>query len=195
MLPIYIKLIKTLAFVAAFLYALRFLIGFLSKERSVYVPDPSRHFFMLFWALLCLMVAAPLLVTYIASPRHTPLEAALLLTIGIVLASFSLPVFALHIQYFFNDFQKLVELDKKNETFKIYDVRKKLFYRQEDIVRATRVQCRSGKFFWSNYEYITFEIKNGSLITLTSLLMPLDKLTRFLNPNRIQVQHKSICFI
>jgi hypothetical protein len=141
------------------------------------------------------MVAAPLLVTYVASPRHTPLEAALLLTVGVVLASFSLPVFALHIQYFFNDFQKLVELDKKNESFKIYDVRKKLFYRKEDIVRATRVQCRSGKFFWSNYEYITFEIKNGNFITLTSLLMPLDKLTRFLNQNRIQVQHKSICFI
>ncbi|GEO03025.1 hypothetical protein AAE02nite_06890 [Adhaeribacter aerolatus] len=194
-MPIYIKLIKTLAFVAVVLYVLRFLITLLSKERSVYVPDPSRHFFMLFWALLCLMIAGPLVVTYIAAPRMSPLEAALLLTVGVILAAFSLPVFALHIQYFFNDFQKLVELDKKNESFKIYDVRNKLFYRKEDIVRATRVKCGSKKFFWSNYEYITFEIRNGSLITLTSLLMPLDKLTKFINSNRIQVEHKSICFI
>lgn len=192
---IYIKLLKTLAIVGGALYLLRFLISILSKERSVYVPDPSRHFFMLFWALLCLMIAAPLLVTYMASNRQSPLEAALLLTLGVVLAGFSLPVFVLHLQYFFNDFQKLVEVDKKNQSFKIYDVRKKLFYRKEDIVRATRVQCSSKKFFWSNYEYITFEIKNGSSITLTSLLMPLDKLTDFLNANRIQVQHKSICFI
>lgn len=194
-MPIYLKLLKTFAFVAVALYLLRFLITIFSKERSVYAPDPSRHFFMLFWAILCLMVAAPLLVTYIAAPRMSPIEAALLLTLGLILAAFSLPVFILHIQYFFNDFQKLVEVDKQNESFKIYDVRKKLFYRKEDIVRATRVQCGSKKFFWSNYEYITFEIKNGSLVTLTSLLMPLDKLTKFINVNRIEVQHKSICFI
>jgi hypothetical protein len=62
-------------------------------------------------------------------------------------------------------------------------------------VQATRVQCQTGKYFWSNYEYITFEIRNGSFITLTSLLMPLDKLTKFLNANRIRIEHKSICFI
>ncbi|MDB5261223.1 MAG: hypothetical protein JWQ14_504, partial [Adhaeribacter sp.] len=81
---IYIKLLKTLAIVGGALYLLRFLISILSKERSVYVPDPSRHFFMLFWALLCLMIAAPLLVTYMASNRQSPLEAALLLTLGVV---------------------------------------------------------------------------------------------------------------
>jgi hypothetical protein len=55
----------------------------------------------------------------VASPRLVPLEAALLLTLGVVLSSFSIPVFVLHIQYFINDFQKLVEIDKANESFKI----------------------------------------------------------------------------
>ncbi len=181
--------------IAAFMYVLRFLITVLSKERSVYAPDVSRHFFMLFWALLCLFIAGPLVVFYFTNPLMTPLEASLLLVLGVLLSSFALPVFFLHIQYFFNDFQKLVEIDKKNQTFKIYDVRKKLFYRKEDIRQGYRVQCRTAKFFWSNYEFITFEMTNGSRITITSLLMPLDKITRYLSSNRMELQHKTICFI
>ena len=192
---LYIKLLKTLGFIVVALYLLRFLISKLSKEKGLYAPDPSRHFFMLFWALLCLFVAGPLIILYFTKPNMQPLEASLLLVFGIILSSFALPVFAIHIQYFFVDFQKLVEIDKKNETFKIYDVRQKLYYRKEDIIRATRVRCQRAKYFWSNYEYITFELKNDHHITITSLLMPLDKLTKYLNPNRLVVENKAICFI
>lgn len=194
-MAIYIKILKILGMIAAFLYILRFLITLLSKEKSMYAPDASRHFFMLFWALLCLLIAAPLVIIYFTRPQVQPLEASLLLVLGLLLGSFSLPVFALHFQYFFNDFQKLVEIDKKNKTFKIYDVRQRLYYRKEDIVGATRVSCNTSKFFWSNYEYITFELRNNSLITITSLLMPLDKLTQYLNANLIEANHKRICFI
>lgn len=180
---------------AVLLFVLRFVIGLLSKEKGIYVPDPSRHFFMLFWALLCLFIAAPLVVIYFSRPQVQPLEASLFLILGLLLGVLALPVFAVHLQYFFNDFQKLVEIDKKNNTFKIYDVRQRLFYRKEDIVGATRVSCKTSKFFWSNYEYITFELRNNSLITVTSLLMPLDKLTQYLNNNLIEAQHKNICFI
>lgn len=192
---LYIKLLKILGFIAAFLYVLRFLITFLSKDKGVYVPDASRHFFMLFWALLCLLVAGPLVIMYFSAPQLKPLEASLFLIFGLILSSFALPTFALHIQYFFTDFQKLVEIDKKNESFKIYDVRQKLFYRKEDIVSATRVICKTRKFFWSSYEYITFDVRNGGSITITSLLLPLDKLTRYLNPHRVNVIPKTICFI
>lgn len=180
---------------AALMYVLRFLITLLSKERSVYVPDASRHFFMLFWALLCLLISGPLLVVYFGRPQVPPLEASLLLVLGLMLASFSFPVFVLHLQYFFNDFQKLVEIDKKNETFTIYDIRQKLYYRKEDIIEAIQVKCRTSKYFWSNYEYITFELRTGQQITLTSLLMPLDKITRYIKPNIISIQKKTICFI
>lgn len=194
-MSLYIQLLKTLGIIAAFMYALRFLISILSKERSVYAPDASRHFFMLFWALLCLLIAGPLVIFYFTKPFLNPLEASLLLVIGLVLSSFALPAFAVHIQYFFNDFQKLVEIDKKNQTFKIYDIRKKLFYRKEDIVRLTRVQCKSAKFFWSNYEYVTFELSNGSEVRITSLLMPLDKIIKYVPTSKMLVNHKTICFI
>ena len=181
--------------IAVLLYVLRFLITLLSKEKSIYVPDASRHFFMLFWAFLCLLIAGPLVIIYFTRPQVQPLEASLFLILGLVLGSFALPAFAVHLQYFFNDFQKLVEIDKKNNTFKIYDVRQRLYYRKEDIVGATRVSCKTSKFFWSNYEYITFELRNDSLITVTSLLMPIDKLTQYLNKNIIQAEHRNICFI
>jgi hypothetical protein len=194
-MALYINLLKTLAIIAALLYAMRVLITFLSKEKSLYAPDPGRHFFMLFWALLCLLIAGPLFVIYFAKPQVGPLEASVLLMLGLLLASFSLPVFAVHIQYFIHDFQKLVEIDKKGSTFKIYDIPRKLYYRQEDIVAATRVQCRTVRFFWSKYEYITFEFRNGDKLTITSLLLPLDKIVKHVNPRLLVVRHKSICFI
>jgi hypothetical protein len=194
-MALYIKLLKTLAIIAALLYVMRVLISLLSKEKSLYAPDPGRHFFMLFWALLCLLIAGPLFVIYFAKPQVQPLEASALLMLGLLLATFSLPVFVLHVQYFIHDFQKLVEIDKKGETFKIYDVAKKLFYRQEDIVVATRVRCQTARFFWSNYEYITFEFRNGQILTITSLLMPLDKMVKYINPRTLVVTHKTICFI
>jgi hypothetical protein len=194
-MALYFNLLKILALIAVLLYVMRVLIGLLSKEKSLFAPDPGRHFFMLFWAMLCLLVAGPLFVIYFAKPQVQPLEATILLMLGLLLASFSLPVFLLHIQYFIHDFQKLVEIDKKGETFKIYDVAKKLFYRQEDIVTATRVRCQTPRFFWSNYEYITFEFRNGQQLTITSLLMPLDKMARYINPRNLVVKHKTICFI
>jgi hypothetical protein len=194
-MALYFKLLKILALIAVLLYVMRVLISLLSKEKSLFAPDPGRHFFMLFWAMLCLLVAGPLFVIYFAKPQVQPLEATILLMLGLLLASFSLPVFLLHIQYFIHDFQKLVEIDKKGETFKIYDVAKKLFYRQEDIVTATRVRCQTPRFFWSNYEYITFEFRNGQHLTITSLLMPLDKMARYINPRNLVVKHKTICFI
>ena len=194
-MPLYFKLLKTLALIAALLYVMRVLISLLSKEKSLYAPDPGRHFFMLFWALLCLLIAGPLFVIYFAKPQVQPLEATILLMLGLLLASFSLPVFVVHIQYFIHDFQKLVEIDKKGETFKIYDVAKKLYYRQEDIVAATRVRCQTGRFFWSHYEYITFEFRNGKRMTITSLLMPLDKIAKYINPRIMVVKKKPICFI
>lgn len=194
-MALYFKLLKTLALIGVLLYVMRVLISLLSKEKSLYAPDPGRHFFMLFWALLCLLIAGPLFVIYFAKPQVQPLEATVLLMLGLVLASFSLPVFAIHIQYFIQDFQKLVEIDKQGKTFKIYDVAHKLFYRQEDIVSATRVKCQTPRFFWSNYEYITFEFRNGKTMTITSLLMPLDKMARYINPRLLVVKQKSICFI
>jgi hypothetical protein len=194
-MALYFKLLKTMALIAALLYMMRVLISLLSKEKSLYAPDPGRHFFMLFWALLCLLIAGPLFVIYFAKPQVQPLEATLLLMVGLLLTSFSLPVFVVHIQYFIQDFQKLVEIDKKGQTFKIYDVAHKLFYRQEDIVEATRVKCQTGKFFWSNYEYITFEFRNGKKLTITSLLMPLDKIARYINPRILVEKQKTICFI
>jgi hypothetical protein len=194
-MALYIKLLKTLAIIAALLYAMRVLITFLSKEKSLYAPDPGRHFFMLFWALLCLLIAGPLFVIYFAKPQVGPLEASVLLMLGLLLASFSLPVFAVHIQYFIHDFQKLVEIDKKGGTFKVYDIPRKLFYRREDILQATRVQCRTVRFFWSKYEYITFEFRNGEKLTITSLLLPLDKIVKYINPSLVVVKHKPICFI
>ncbi|MGV3640335.1 MAG: hypothetical protein ACO1NZ_07450 [Adhaeribacter sp.] len=194
-MALYFKLLKVLALIGVLLYVMRLLISLLSKEKSLYAPDPGRHFFMLFWALLCLLVAGPLFVIYFAKPQVEPLEATLLLMLGLLLASFSLPVFVLHIQYFIYDFQKLVEIDKKGQTFKIYDVAKKLYYRQEDIVTATRVRCQTARFFWSNYEYITFEFRTGQQITITSLLMPLDKITRYIPARNLVVQHRNFCFI
>jgi hypothetical protein len=194
-MALYLKLLKTLAMIAALLYVMRVLISLLSKEKSLYAPDPGRHFFMLFWALLCLLIAAPLFVIYFAKPQVQPLEATVLLMLGLLLATFSVPVFVLHLQYFIHDFQKLVEIDKKESTFKIYDVAKKLYYRQEDIVSATRVRCQTARFFWSNYEYITFEFRNGQQLTITSLLMPLDKMVKYINPRNLMVKHKTICFV
>jgi hypothetical protein len=194
-MALYFKLLKILALLGVLLYVMRVLISLLSKEKSLFAPDPGRHFFMLFWAMLCLLVAGPLFVIYFAKPQVQPLEATLLLMLGLLLASFSLPVFVLHIQYFIHDFQKLVEIDKKANTFKVYDVAKKLFYRREDIVTATRVKCQTARFFWSNYEYITFEFRNGQHLTITSLLMPLDKMARYIDPRNLVVKHKTICFI
>lgn len=194
-MALYFKLLKILALIGVLLYVMRLLVSLLSKEKSLYAPDPGRHFFMLFWALLCLLVAGPLFVIYFAKPQVEPLEATLLLMLGLLLASFSLPVFVLHIQYFIYDFQKLVEIDKKGQSFKIYDVAKKLYYRQEDIITATRVRCKTARFFWSNYEYITFEFRNGQQVTITSLLMPLDKITKYIPPRNLVVQHRNFCFI
>ncbi len=195
-MSLYLNLIKTLGLLVGGLYALRFLIGLFSRRQSTFTLDLHRQFSLLFWSILCLLVIIPLLAAFINSASALlPLESIFLLVASVLLLSFSLPTFFLHSQYWRYNRHFLVEVDKRNESFKIYHLTKKYFYPKEKIIRTTYVRCRSRQYFWSQYEYLTFEMSNGDTITVTSLLLPLNQLTRFLPAKSIQTQTKTICWL
>ncbi|MDQ4139979.1 MAG: hypothetical protein M3142_05595 [Bacteroidota bacterium] len=193
-MALYLNLIKTLALLVGGLYALRFFIGLFSRRQSTFTLDFHRQFSLLFWSILSLLVVIPLLTTLFTTAL-LPIELIFLLIAVTLLLSFSLPSFFLHLQYWRKNRNLLVEVDKRNETFKIYNLTYKNFYPKEKIIRATYTRCRSRQYFWSKYEYLTFEITNGDKITVTSLLLPLDQLTRFLPSKTIQTQTKTICWL
>ncbi|QMU26982.1 hypothetical protein [Adhaeribacter radiodurans] len=193
-MALYLKLIKTLAILVGGLYALRFFIGLFSRRQSTFTLDFHRQFSLLFWSILCLLVIIPLLSALITSTL-LPLELIFLVIASTLLLSFSLPSFFLHIQYWRQSQHLLVEVDKRNESFKIYNLTHKHFYAKEKIIHTTYTRCRSKQYFWSKYEYVTFEMINGDKIKVTSLLLSLDQLTRFLPSNSIRTQNKIICWL
>ncbi|MDQ3291072.1 MAG: hypothetical protein M3Q05_07255 [Bacteroidota bacterium] len=193
-MALYLKLIKTLALLVGGLYALRFFIGLFSRRQSTFTLDFHRQFSLLFWSILSVLVVIPLLGALFTT-TVLPIELIFLLVAVAFLLSFSLPSFFLHLQYWRQNRSLLVEVDKRNESFKIYNLTHKNFYSKEKIIRTTYTRCRSRQYFWSKYEYLTFEISNGDKITVTSLLLPLDQLTRFLPPNTIRTQAKTICWL
>ena len=193
-MSLYFNLIKTLALLVGGLYALRFLIGIFSRRQSTFTLDIHRQFSLLFWSILCLLVVIPLIFTFFTSVL-LPLEVIFISLAAALLLSFSLPTFFLHSQYWRRNQHLLVEVDKRNESFKIYHLTHKYFYSKEKIVRTTYTRCRSQQYFWSKYEYLTFEMTNGDKVTVTSLLLPLNQLTRFLPAQTIQTQTKTICWV
>ncbi|PSR55978.1 hypothetical protein AHMF7605_22000 [Adhaeribacter arboris] len=193
-MALYLKLIKTLALLVGGLYALRFCIGLFSKRQSTFTVDIHRQFSLLFWSILSLLVIIPLLGALISTVL-LPLELVFLLVAVMFLLSFSLPSFFLHFQYWRQNRNLLIEVDKRNESFKVYNLIHKNFYPKEKIIRTTYIRCRSRQYFWSKYEYLIFEMVNGDKITITSLLLPLDQLIRFLPAKTIQMQTKTICWL
>lgn len=193
-MPLYINLVKTLALLVGGLYALRFLIGLFSRRQSTYTLDLHRQFSLLFWSVLCLLVVIPLLGTFFTASL-LPIETVFILLAIAVLLSFSLPTFFLHVQYWRNGRHLLVEVDKRNESFKIYHLRHHYFYASEKIVRTVYTRCRSRQYFWSHYEYLTFEMTNGDQVTVTSLLLPLNLILKFLPAKTLQTRTKPICWL
>lgn len=193
-MPLYINLVKTLAILVGGLYALRFLISIFSRRQSTFTPDIHRQFSLLFWSILCVLVMIPLLSAFFTAPL-LPVETAFLVLAVTVLLSFSLPTFFLHAQYWRHDRHLLVEIDKKNESFKIYHLQHHHFYAREKIIRTTYTRCRARQYFWSKYEYLTFEMTNGDQVTVTSLLLPLNQLIKFLPARTITTQTKLICWL
>lgn len=193
-MPLYINLVKTLALLVGGLYALRFLIGLFSRRQSTFTPDIHRQFSLLFWSVLGLLVTFPLLAAFF-NDSLVPAEIIFLVVAIIFLLTFSLPTFLLHAQYWRHDRHLLVEIDKRHESFKIYHLQHQHFYAKEKIIRTQYTRCRSRQYFWSQYEYLTFEMSNGDKLTVTSLLLPLNQLTKFLPPPTIGSQTKSICWL
>lgn len=195
-MSLYLNLIKTLGLLVGGLYALRFLIGLFSRRQSTFTLDFHRQFSLLFWSILCILVIIPLLAALINSAAALlPIETIFLIIASTLLLSFSLPTFFLHSQYWRYSRQFLVEVDKRNESFKIYNLQHKHFYPKEKIVQTTYTRCRSRQYFWSQYEYLTFEMTNGDKVRVTSLLLPLNQLTKFLPAKTIQTQTKTICWL
>jgi hypothetical protein len=124
-----------------------------------------------------------------------PAELIFLLLVVAFLLSFSIPTFILHAQYFRHDKPLLVEVDKRNQSFKIYHLKHQHFHSKEKIVRTTYTRCRSRQYFWNQYEYLTFEMINGDKVTVTSLLLPLNQLITFLPATAIQTRTKTICWL
>ncbi len=191
-MSLYFNLIKIIGLLVGGLYALRFLIGLFSRRQSTFTLDVHRQFSLLFWSILSLLVIIPLLSTLITTPL-LPTELIFLLLAVAFLLSFSVPTFLLHAQYYRHDQHLLVEVDKRNQSFKIYHLQHQHFYPKEKIIRTKYTRCRSRQYFWSQYEYLTFEMVNGDQVTITSLLLPLNQLTKFLPATTIRT--KTICWL
>jgi hypothetical protein len=92
----------------------------------------------------------------------------------------SLPAFVLHIRYWLLNQGTEVVFQPEANRFEIYEHGQRQFFAQRDILQVERVNCRTRRTFWANYDYLRLHLADGRVLALTSLLGDLEALTTFL---------------
>jgi hypothetical protein len=178
--------------VAAFL--LRWVLNLFGQQRTVFQVMYWRSVYLLAWPLASLAVGLPFLATFFTG-AHSGWALMLLLVAGALLLSFSVPAFALHLQYYLCNRHTTLLFDPKKNILEVYEGPYRQYFERRDIAQVERVTCHSQHLFWSHYDYLRLHLRDGRVLTLTSLLLKLDNTAEFLRSLPQERRQRWLCWL
>ncbi|SET93603.1 hypothetical protein [Hymenobacter actinosclerus] len=188
-------LLEAAALVAAVMLGLRLVTGLFSRKSYVYRLNYGRQLRLLFWPLLCLGVGLPFLGAFFYADALAPHEWALLLVMAAVVLGFAGPALLLHLQYAARNLHTTLVFEPKQNQLEVYEGATPIPFEKRDLLRVERVTCRSRRPFWSAYDYLRLHLRDGQVITLTSVLTDLQPLTEFLRSTPLERRQVWICWL
>lgn len=188
-------LLEAAAVVGVVITGLRLLTGLFGRKSRVYQLGAARQFRLLFWPLLCLGVGLPFMASFLYAASLSSFELVLLLALAAVVVGFSFPAFVLHALYYLRNQQTTLVFEPKQNVLEVYENGQRIPFERRDLLQVTYVTCQSDRVFWSSYTYLQLQLHSGQVITLTSLLLPLEPLADFLRNTPIQHQKRWFCWL
>ena len=174
---------------------LRFITNFFSQKSKVYRPTFLRHFYLLFWPLLCLCVGLPFLGSFLYLGPLSTYELLMLTALASVVLGFSVPALVLHAQYYARNLRTTLVFDPKQNKLEVYEGSLRIPFSQHDLQRVEYVTCASRRLFWSNYNFLRLHLASGEVLTLTSLLTNLEPVAEFLRNTHLETRQRWFCFV
>lgn len=188
-------LLEVGAGIVALIVGLRLLTGLFGKRRRAYQITFQRQVALLFWPLLCLSVGLPFLASLFFAGELSTYELILLLVFSAVVIGFALPALLLHAHYYLHNHATEVVFEPKQNLLEVYENGQRLPFSRADIEQVLYVRCSSRRAFWSNYEYVQLQLRNGRRITITCLLLKLTGLADFLRNTHLEHRNQLFCTI
>ncbi|WP_022825386.1 hypothetical protein [Hymenobacter norwichensis] len=181
--------------IVALIVGLRLITGLFGKRQRAHRVTFQRQVALLFWPLLCLSVGLPFLASFFFAGELSTYELVLLLLFSGLIVGFALPAFLLHAHYYLHNHATEVVFEPKQNLLEVYEDGLRQPFSRADIQRVLYVRCSSRRLFWSNYEYVQLQLRNGQSITITCLLMKLTGLAEFLRNTHLEQQQRLFCTI
>lgn len=177
------------AIVVALVVGLRLVTGLFGRKQRTYRLNFQRQVALLFWPLLCLSMGLPFLASLFFAGTLSSFELVLLLAFSAVVLGFAAPALLLHLHYYARNQHTTVVFEPKQNVLEVYEAGQAIAFNRSDLLQVDYVRCASQQLFWSNYEYIQLRLRNGQVLTISSVLMRLSPLAEFLRNTNL-VRHK-----
>ncbi|MBC6699707.1 hypothetical protein [Hymenobacter sp. BT190] len=177
------------------LVGLRVVTGLFGTKRATYQVTFGRQLALLLWPLLCLSMGLPFLASFLFAGTLSGFELVLLLAFSALVLGFAMPALLLHLHYYARNHSTALVFEPKQNLLEVYEHGQRVPFERADILRVEYVRCSSQRLFWSNYEYIQLYLRNGQIVTLTSLVLKPAPLAAFLRNTNLHVRQNWFCII
>ena len=176
--------------------AARWVTGLFSKRTHVYRATAARQTRQLFWPLLALGAGLSVLPA-VAMGGAAVSAFEWLLTLGFLLFAVGLsgPALLLHLRYWVLNHETMLVFQPVENRFEVYENGQRVPFERRDLARVERVTCRARRSFWAKYDYLRLHLRDGRVITLTSLLTELEPLAGFLRNVPTERRSQSWCWV
>ncbi|MBG8553262.1 hypothetical protein [Hymenobacter guriensis] len=193
--PLLRQLLELGALLVGALLAVRFVTGLFSRRQSMYRVSVARQVQLLFWPLLTLAVGLPLVWSAGLAAPLSAYEWLLTGALAALVLVFAGPALVLHLQYYLHNQATTLCFEPKKNQLEIYENDQLVPFSRQDVVRVQWVRCRSRRFFWSQYSFLRLHLRNGTTLTLTSLLTNLTPVAEFLRNTHLQEIRRWWCIL
>ncbi|WP_210514162.1 hypothetical protein [Hymenobacter terricola] len=176
--------------------AARWVTGLFSKRTHVYQTTAARQMRLLFWPLLAL--GAGLSVVPAVAMGGTEVSTFEWgLTVGFFLFTLGLsgPALLLHLRYWTLNRETTLVFQAAENGFEVYEAGQRQPFERRDLAKVERVTCRARRTFWARYDYLRLHLRDGRVITLTSLLTELEPLAVFLRSVPTERGARAWCWV
>lgn len=174
---------------------LRLITGLFGGKQRIYRVNFQRQVALLFWPVLCLSMGLPFLASLLFAGTLSTYELVLVLAFSSLVLGFAAPALLLHLHYYVRNQATTVVFEPKQNLLEVYEDGQHIAFSRADLLQVDYVRCSTRQLFWSNYEYMHLRLRDGRVITLTSVLLKLTPLAEFLRNTNLMTQRRLFCII
>ncbi|QIX62008.1 hypothetical protein FY528_04070 [Hymenobacter lutimineralis] len=193
--PLVRQLLELGAVLVGALLLLRFVTGIFTRRSNAYHLTWVRQLQLLFWPLLTLAVGGPLVWAGLLAAPLSGYDILLVSLLAAVILGFAGPALVLHGQYYLRNQATSLIFEPKKNRLEVYENHLLIPFTRQQVVRVEWVECRSRRFFWSQYNYLRLHLADGHVLTLTSLLTNLRPVAEFLRNTQLEQHRRWWCLL